>query len=194
MTTLNSVCVYCGASTRVDPLYTQAATDLGKALASENIQLVYGGGRLGLMGAVADGALSENGKVIGYMPDHLEDLEQGHASLTELHIVKDMHTRKRCMFEKANAFVVLPGGFGTMDEMFEIITWKQIELHDKPLIVLNINGYWDPLKALVENTVSEKFAKDHHRAFFNFVDRIEDVVPLLKSLPEEGFKAHPELI
>lgn len=194
MTSIDSVCVYCGASTRVDPSFTAAAFSLGQKIAQAGIQLVYGGGRLGLMGAVADGALSEGGKVVGYMPTHLQDMEQAHTGLTESHIVKDMHTRKRCMFERSDAFVALPGGFGTMDETFEIVTWKQINLHDKPLVLVNINGYWDPLRKLVENTVNKKFAKDEHLNHFNFLDRVDDVVPFLKTLPDERFPAHSEYI
>lgn len=194
MKPIDSVAVYCGASTRVDKKFNDAAYELGQVLAKKGIRLVYGGGRLGLMGSVADGALSQAGEVIGFMPGHLQDLEQGHKGLTEFHLVEDMHSRKRCMFENACAFIVMPGGFGSLDEMFEIVTWRQIGLHDKPLIVLNLFGYWDSLKALVNNVFDMKFAREHQRDYFTFVDKIEDVVPLLEQFPNATITPRPEWI
>lgn len=194
MMDISTVCVYCSASPRVDAYYHDQAFALGTLLGQAGIHLVYGGGRLGLMGRVADGVLGAGSQVVGFMPEHLQEMEQGHPSLTELHIVHDMHTRKRCMFERADAFVVMPGGFGTLDEVFEVITWKQIGLHDKPIILVNLRDYWTPLRDLVNNVVDQSFAKPEHRNYFHFVNSIEDVLPLLETLPEERFAPNSEII
>lgn len=191
---VSTVCVYCSASPRVDAYYFEQAFTMGALIGAAGIRLVYGGGRLGLMGKVADGVLSTGAQVIGFMPEHLQQLEQGHKAITELHIVHDMHTRKRCMFERADAFIVMPGGFGTLDEVFEIITWRQIGLHDKPIILVNLQEYWIPLKHLVNTVVDQNFARPEHRDFFHFVDSVEAVLPLLKSLPGGRFARHSEVI
>src|SRR4051812_28646019 len=149
MSQVRAVCVYCGSSGKVADAYKTAAHELGIRLGSEGLRLVYGGGRVGLMGIVADASLSVGGEVIGIIPEHIQKLEVDHGGLTELHVVDSMHTRKRMMVERSDAFVVLPGGLGTLDEMFEIITWRQLRLHDKPVVIVNIAGYWDPLKILL---------------------------------------------
>jgi uncharacterized protein (TIGR00730 family) len=180
---IKSVCVYCGSSTRAELIYQEAAFSLGKALAAAGMQLVYGGGQLGLMGLVADGVINHGGRAIGFITQDLEHIEGGHNHLSELHIVDTMHTRKLKMSENADAFVILPGGFGTLDELFEILTWRQLEMHDKPLIIANINGYWDPLKVLIHHVVEHRFARPLDEKLLLFVSTVDEIVPLLKELP-----------
>lgn len=184
MQEIKSVCVYCGSSSRSELIYQKAAFELGRSLADAGIQLVYGGGQLGLMGLVADGVMNHGGRAIGFITKNLEYVEGGHTRLSELHVVDTMHTRKLKMSENADAFVILPGGFGTLDELFEILTWRQLEMHDKPLIIANINGYWDPLKALVHSVVEHQFARPSDEKLLIFVPSIEEIIPLLRQLPE----------
>jgi uncharacterized protein (TIGR00730 family) len=184
MQEIKSVCVYCGSSSKTELIFQTAAFELGKALATAGIQLVYGGGQLGLMGLVADGVMENGGRAIGFITKNLEHIEGGHNHLSELHIVDTMHTRKLKMSENADAFVILPGGFGTLDELFEILTWRQLEMHDKPLIIVNINGYWDPLKALIHNVVEHQFARPLDERLLIYLSTVEEVVPLLHQLPE----------
>lgn len=184
MQEIKSVCVYCGSSTRSELVFQKAAFELGKSLAQAGIQLVYGGGQLGLMGLVADGVVNNGGRAIGYITRNLEHIEGGHNNLSELHVVETMHTRKLKMSENADAFVILPGGFGTLDELFEILTWRQLEMHDKPLIIANINGYWDPLKALIHNVVEHHFARVLDEKLLIFVSAIDEIIPLLRQLPD----------
>jgi uncharacterized protein (TIGR00730 family) len=181
---IKSVCVYCGSSPRSELIYQKAALDLGKTLAEAGIQLVYGGGQLGLMGLIADGVMNHGGRAIGFITKNLEHVEGGHNRLSELHVVDSMHTRKLKMSENADAFVILPGGFGTLDELFEILTWRQLEMHDKPLIIANINGYWDPLKALIHSVVEHHFARPPDEKLLIFVSAIDEIIPLLRQLPE----------
>lgn len=184
MSQIKSVCVYCGASTRVDDVYREAAARLGENLARAGLNVVYGGGRLGLMGIVAESALNHGAYVTGIIPKHLEKFEGAYPGLSELHVVDTMHTRKRKMSELSDAFIILPGGFGTLDELFEITTWRQLQLHDKPIIVVNVNGYWDALKALVHNTVEHKFALPTHGQFIQFVDSPDEILDRLMNEPE----------
>ena len=139
---VQSVCIYCGSSNDVDDRYKKSARDVSTMLARQGKTIVYGGGHVGLMGIVADTALKAGAKVIGIIPEHIRAQEVQHTGLTELHVVPDMHTRKRMMVERADAFVILPGGLGTLDETFEILTWKKLKLHNKPVIIFNENGYW----------------------------------------------------
>jgi uncharacterized protein (TIGR00730 family) len=180
---IKSVCVFCGSSSRAELVYKEAAFELGIALAGADMQLVYGGGQLGLMGLVADGVMNHGGRAIGYITKDLEHIEGGHDSLSELHVVDTMHTRKLNMSQSADAFVILPGGFGTLDELFEILTWRQLEMHDKPLIIVNIEGYWDPLKTLIHHVVEHKFARPMDENLLLFVSDVAEVIPLLNKLP-----------
>lgn len=159
---MKSLCVYCGSSDRVDTVYLEAATEMGAALASRSITLVYGGGSTGLMGRLADAVLQNDGRVIGVIPIMFETPELQHTGLTELQVVGTIHERKARMVEMADGFVALPGGFGTFDELFEILTWSQIGLHKKPIGVLNVNAYFDPLLALIEHARSEGFIYREH--------------------------------
>ncbi|GAA4251601.1 TIGR00730 family Rossman fold protein [Azospirillum formosense] len=184
----NSVCVYCGSSSRVAAVHKEAAHMLGDGLARRGIQLVYGGGRVGLMGIAADAALAAGGQVVGIIPEHIQSAEIEHTGLTELHVVDSMHTRKRMMVNRADAFVVLPGGLGTLDEAFETLTWKQLGLHDKPVVIVDVDGYWRPLLGLIDHTVAQGFTQPAHRALYTVVDDVDDVFAALAYEPEPALK------
>jgi len=183
MASIASVCVYCGSSLGAKPRHAEAARQLGAALAQHGIRLVYGGGRIGLMGQIADAVLAGGGQVAGVIPEHLQVLEKGHRGVTELHVVASMHERKNLMFELSDAFVILPGGFGTLDEAFEMLTWRQLQLHDKPILFLSIDGYWAPFGKLVDQFIDEGFARENSRRLFVLVDAVEDVIPTLLRQP-----------
>lgn len=173
---LTSLCVFCGSQSGGDPVYAAAAAALGRALAAHGTTLVFGGGRVGLMGAVADAVLAGGGKIVGVIPTFLKDLELAHPGASEMAVVPDMHTRKKTMFERSDAFCIMPGGVGTLDEMFEIVTWRQLHLHNKPIIVLNTNGYWSHLIGLFERIIGAGFAHKGHDALITVVERPEDVI------------------
>jgi hypothetical protein len=194
MAVVKSICVYCGSSGRVDEVYRAAATRFGVLLAKAGIELVYGGGRVGLMGLLADAALASGGRVTGIIPVHLHDKEVGHTGLSELVIVDNMHERKRRMFELADAFVVLPGGLGTLDETLEIITWKQLELHDKPVVLVDVAGYWTPLLELIEHAVVSGFAARRALNLYRVAQRVEDVLPTLAAAPEPQLETESKLV
>ncbi|ACI98341.1 TIGR00730 family Rossman fold protein [Rhodospirillum centenum] len=183
MSTIRSVCVYCGSSGQVADTYKQAAHDLGRRIGAAGLRLVYGGGRVGLMGITADAALAEGGEVVGIIPEHIQALEVDHTGLTELHVVDSMHTRKAMMVSRSDAFVILPGGLGTLDEAFEIITWRQLRLHDKPIIIVDVDGYWAPLRALLTHIRETGFGRMEIERLYTFVDRVEDVLPALEVAP-----------
>lgn len=157
------VCVFCGSSEGVRPQYREAALALGRAIAARGDELVYGGSKVGLMGAVADATLGAGGRAIGVLPRALRDKEIAHEGLTELHIVESMHQRKAMMADLSGAFVALPGGMGTFEEVFEIWTWAQLGYHRKPVGLLDIEGYYDPLLAFLDQSVQEGFVKPEHR-------------------------------
>ena len=154
---MRAVCVYCGSNPGADPLYLDAARGLGRALAEAGLGLVYGGARVGLMGAVADAALAVGGEVVGVLPASLRARELAHDGLTELVIVDSMHERKAIMAERADAFVALPGGLGTLEELFEVLTWAQLGIHAKPCGVLDVAGYWTPLLRFLDRSVEQGF-------------------------------------
>lgn len=184
MEKISSVCVYCGSSGSVDESYREAATQLGRELGQRGIRLIYGGGRVGLMGIAADAALAAGGEVVGIIPSHIQALEIEHTGLTELHVVDDMHTRKKMMAEMSDGFVILPGGLGTLDETFEILTWKQLKLHDKPVVIADIGGYWRPLTGLIDHMIEAGFAREGHRKLFTVVDNVGEVMEALHAAPE----------
>ena len=163
-TQLSTVCVYCGSSRGTVPQYSLVATEFGRLLASRGLSLVYGGSRVGTMGDLADGALGAGGQVYGVTTEYLEVKEIGHSGLTSLQVMKTMHERKQEMIRLADAFVMLPGGLGTFDEFFEIFTWLQIGLETKPCAILNVDHYFDPLLAQLDNAVSAGFVREEHRA------------------------------
>jgi hypothetical protein len=180
---IRSVCVFCGSSSRVDEVYRDAASRLGAAIAKQGLTLVYGGGKIGLMGILAEAGLGAGGRVVGVIPGFLRDLEVAHEGLTELRIVDSMHDRKRAMFELADAFVVLPGGFGTLDETIEIVTWRQLGLHDKRVVLVDVNGFWEPLRSLIATVVATGFAHPEHANLLTIVRSVEDVFAALRDAP-----------
>lgn len=161
---MKTLCVYCGSNAGRHPAYASLARALGKRLADDGITLVYGGGNVGLMGIVADAVLEHGGEVIGVIPQQLVDWEVAHTGLTRLEVVDSMHTRKARMFELADGFVALPGGFGTLDEMFEMLTWRQLGLAKKPCAFLDSNGFWQPLMTMLDTMVRERFLHPEQRA------------------------------
>ncbi|MGE0116991.1 MAG: TIGR00730 family Rossman fold protein [Dongiaceae bacterium] len=183
MAAIGSVCVYCGSSKGTGHLYAAVARELGRELAAHRIRLIYGGGGIGLMAEVADAVMAAGGEVVGVIPELLQKREKGHRGITELRVVASMHARKNMMFELADAFVVLPGGFGTLDEAFEMLTWRQLEMHDKPILFVNMDGYWDPLDRLVEHFIREGFVQESCRGLFTMVAGVADVVPTLRRQP-----------
>ena len=158
MAAIASLCVFCGSQTGRNPAHAEAARSLGAGLAERGIALVYGAGGIGLMAVLADAVLAGGGRVVGVIPEHLARREVAHAGLTETVVTGDMFQRKQVMFDRSDGFVVLPGGFGTLDEFFEVLTWKQLGLQDKPIVVLDSGGYWDPLLGLLGHTEAEGFA------------------------------------
>lgn len=161
---MKRVCVFCGSNAGLRPVYREAAQAMGAALARRNLGLVYGGGKVGLMGAVADAALAAGGEAIGVIPDFLEAKEVGHRGLTELRVVSSMHERKAMMAELSDGFIALPGGYGTLEEFGEILTWAQLDLHHKPIGLLNVAGYYDALLRLFDHAVDEQFLSPSLRA------------------------------
>ncbi len=174
-----SVCVFCGASNNIPKKFLDIGAEFGKILAARGITLVYGGGDCGVMGAVANATMRHGGHVTGVFPVSLRNIENEHQSLTEIIIVNTMHERKQNMFERSDAFIVFPGGFGTMDEMFEILTWKQLLLHDKPVIIFNYQHYWDPLIKLMHNIIETGFAKPETATYFHVVTELEQIMDVL---------------
>jgi len=194
MSNIKSVCVYCGASSQVDDKFKDVARETGTSLAKSGRTVVYGGGRVGLMGIVADSALKAGGDVIGIIPEHIQNREVEHEGLSELHIVESMHERKQMMVDRADAFFVLPGGLGTMDETFEILTWKQLSLHDKPVVVVNAHGYWDPFRALVDHIVAQGFAYEADSQKLKFAATVAEALALLETEPKSVMKSQTKWI
>ena len=178
-----ALCVYCGSSNNVAPRHLEAAAELGRLAAGRGIGIVFGGGRVGLMGALADGALDAGGRVTGVIPQHLQDQEAGHNGVNEMIVVDSMHTRKRRMFEISDAFCALPGGLGTLDETFEIVTWKQLGLHDRPVVLVNVDGFWDPLLALLAHQLEAGYIRPRHAGLYRVVERIESVFDAIEATP-----------
>lgn len=185
MGTLKRVCVFCGSSPGVRPEYLEMARTLGKTLAKRRLGLVYGGASVGLMGAVADAALAENGEVVGIIPRALDKREIAHRRLTELHIVDSMHTRKAMMAQRSDAFIALPGGLGTMEELFEVMTWRLLGLHQKPVGLLDVGGYYAPLMEFLEKTIDQGFLRRDHLALEVASDPVELIDRLAASPPIE---------
>lgn len=187
MKKVSTVCVYLGSSSRCDEIHKTTTHAFGQLMAKSGMSLVYGGGRVGLMGMLADSVLEAGGKVIGIIPEHISKREIQHNDLTELHVVDSMHTRKRMMVDLSDAFVVLSGGIGTLDELCEIMTWKQLGMHDKPIVIVNVAGYWTPFIAMIDNVIAGKFMREEDRRLFTVVDNIEDAIKALSDAPSETF-------
>lgn len=183
MANIDALCVYCGSRTGDNPLHIALARDVGTALAKRGMTLVYGAGGIGLMNELADAALATGGRVVGVIPTHLSRLEVQHQGLSEIILVDSMHARKQKMFERSDAFAVLPGGLGTLDELFEILTWRQIGLHDKPIILVDCDGYWAPLRNLIDHVVAEGFAGPSAGALFEVVEGVEGMFDTLLAAP-----------
>jgi len=191
MRQIRRLCVYCGSAGAVDERYRAAAHDLGERLAKAGIELVFGGGRIGLMGIVADAAIAAGGRVLGIIPGRLRDAELAHQGVSELVIAASMHDRKRLMAERADAFAVLPGGIGTLDEMFEIMTWRHLGLHDKPIFVVDVAGYWQPLRQLFDHLAATGFTVPLVPRLLNIVPGIAELMRALAIAQPEG-TSHPE--
>ena len=195
---LRQLCVFCGSKVGSDERYRMAAVELGQLLARKGIGLVYGGGSIGLMGVIADAVLAEGGEVIGVIPESLATEELLHPGVTEMHVVSSMHARKALMAELSDAFVALPGGFGTFEEFFEVVTWSQLGLHRKLTGLLNVGGYYDPLVRLVDHAVQEGFIKLKHRSLLRLLHfrwprppRFLGVVGFFETLVLRGPRSKP---
>ncbi|MEO5905669.1 MAG: TIGR00730 family Rossman fold protein [Saprospiraceae bacterium] len=179
---MKSVCVYCGSSTGTNPIYREHAIRLAQMFAENKIRLVNGGGGIGLMGIMADAILVSGGECTGVIPLGLKEKELAHKGMTELIIVPDMHSRKLMMVNLSDAFIAFPGGFGTLDEVFETLTWSQLHLHQKPVIVYNPNGYFDHLLHQADHMMAEGFLNNSSRSLLMSTDKIENLLPMLRSL------------
>ena len=184
MTKISSLCVFCGSKTGCDPAFEAAASRLGELMVERGVKLIFGGGRIGLMGVVADAVLGGGGEAVGVIPEFLKDLEVGNDDVTEQIVTGSMHERKNRMFELSDGFVVLPGGLGTLDEALEIITWKQLRLHSKPVVVVNTLGYWTAFQDLVQRIIDGGFAHPAVAELFTVVDTPDDVFGALETAPE----------
>jgi uncharacterized protein (TIGR00730 family) len=173
---IRNIAVFCASASGVNPVYQAAAEELGRAIATRNIGLVYGGSNVGLMKAVAEAALSAGGKVIGVIPEVLVDLEVAHHGITELLITSTMHTRKALIGEKADAFIALPGGFGTFEELFEVLAWHTLNIHGKPILLLNVNGFYDKLLIFLDHCVVEGMLKPKSRELLRVAENVEDAL------------------
>ncbi len=180
---LESICVFCGSSSQVDKAYFDEAYTLGQKLAERDITLVYGAGNMGLMGAVANSVLDNNGKVIGVIPEFMVEAGWHHNALTQLIKTKDMHERKQKMCDLSDAAIALPGGIGTFEELLEIITWKQLGLITKPIIILNTNGYYDPLLNLLESAVEQQFMREIHQQMWVVVSNASEILDAIAESP-----------
>lgn len=191
MPDITSVAVFCGSHPGHSPAFRAAAEELGRGLARSGIRLIYGGGRVGLMGAVADATIAGGGTVVGVIPEFLTRMEVAHDGVAELIITDSMHSRKRRMFELAHAFVTFPGGLGTLDETFEILTWRQLGLHDKPILICDVAGSAGPLLALIEAAIQSGFARPDARALYEVVNDVPSVLGRLARLttPSNGAAA-----
>lgn len=183
MSAVSSVCVFCGSRAGNDSGHAEAARALGHEIGQRGMRLVYGAGTIGLMGIVADAVAEAGGDVVGVIPAFLEKLEIGRTESDEFFVTDSMHSRKQKMFEMSDAFISLPGGLGTLDETFEIITWRQLKLHDKPIIVWDVAGYWKPLEALVNATIDGGFSAPENRGLFEMAESLDEVFALLDAAP-----------
>lgn len=184
---IKSVCVYCGSSFGNDEIYKQAASDLGQILAGAGVRLVYGGGGVGLMGEAARAAHDAGGQVLGIMPQFLRSREILYDTV-ETRVVTSMHERKMMMFEESDAFVVLPGGVGTLEEVIELLSWRRLDLHKKPIVFLNVNGFWQPFFDLVEHTLAAQFTPANFRFTYTSVDRVEDILPAIARMKTQDLQ------
>jgi uncharacterized protein (TIGR00730 family) len=197
LTKIRTICVYCGSGPGTNPRFVEAAKSLGKSFAENGIRLVYGGGSIGLMGAVAASVLDHGGMVTGIIPDFLTSRENALTRVQELIVTPDMHARKRLMFERSDAFVALPGGIGTLEELVEQLTWQQLGRHTKPVLLANIDGFWEPLLALVSHMRATEFIRPSLPIDILKAERVEEILPRLRAAasraPEGTEELAPEL-
>jgi uncharacterized protein (TIGR00730 family) len=191
MKNIGSLCVFCGSRFGNDPLYEQTARELGAVLADKGIRLIYGGGGMGLMGVVANAVMENGGEVIGVIPKFLDEMEVGKLDITKLIITNNMHERKSKMFELSDGFISLPGGLGTLDETFEILTWKQLKVHSKPVIILDVAGYWSELSALISALIFKGFANQNIMGMYHVVSNTAEVFTSLSSFQSLNTKMKP---
>lgn len=175
-----SIAVFCASASGTNPIYMETARDFGRRIAEGNYGLVYGGASVGTMGALADAALAAGGKVMGVIPDVIMDLEIGHQGLTELHVVRTMHERKALMASRADAFVALPGGYGTLDEFVEVVTWAQLRIHSKPSVLVNVGGYYDGLLAFLDKAVEQGFIKPENRGLVKVARDVSEALEMVE--------------
>jgi uncharacterized protein (TIGR00730 family) len=183
MTAINSLAVFCGSRVGVKPAYAEAGRLLGQGLAQAGIRLVFGGGRIGIMGVIADAVLEGGGTVLGVIPEFLTQMEVAHSGVTQMVVTDSMHTRKLRLYSESDAFLIMPGGLGTFDEAFEIITWRQLRLHDKPILVCDVEGWARPLAGLIDHAIAQGFAAPTCRNLFEVIDGVPAVLDRLKLLP-----------
>lgn len=193
MKKINAICVYCGSSPGTEPVFIEAAKHFGKILAESGVRLVYGGGSVGLMGALAESVLDHGGHVTGIIPEFLTKRERPRQLPQELIVTRDMHERKRNMFERADAFVALPGGIGTLEELVEQLTWVQLGRHRKPILIANIAGYWGPLLVLIEHMRAVKFIPAAFRVDYLVAKRVDDILPMLQDAASKVAEAEKEM-
>jgi uncharacterized protein (TIGR00730 family) len=197
MNKIKTICVYCGSSAGTNPRFIEAASTFGRILAENGIRLVYGGGSNGLMGAVANGVLDHGGSVTGIIPEFLNSRERMLTRVQELVVTPDMHERKRLMFERSDAFVALPGGIGTLEELVEQLTWQQLGRHSRPVLLANIEGFWEPLLALMAHMRSTQFIRPGMAVEVLKAERVEDILPRLRAaaalVPDEAMQMAPEV-
>lgn len=193
MTDIKTVCVYCGSGPGTNPKFVEGAKAFGKALAENGVGLVYGGGSIGLMGAVASSALDHGGRVTGIIPDFLTARENALTRAQEMIVTHDMHERKRLMFERSDAFVALPGGVGTLEELVEQLTWQQLGRHSKPILLANIEGFWEPLIDLLDHMRATAFIRATLAVEVLKAERIEDILPMLRAAAAKTLEAEKEL-
>lgn len=177
---MRQICVFCGSSPGRDPLYIEGARALAMALVHRDIGVVYGGASVGVMGALADAVLEQGGRITGVIPEQLVHKELSHGNLTALHIVASMHERKALMGSLSDGFIALPGGLGTLEELFEVLTWNQLGIHNKPCGLLNVNGFFDALTGFLDHAVAERFVSDQHRAFMRVADDPESLLDAMQ--------------
>jgi uncharacterized protein (TIGR00730 family) len=183
MTAIHSLAVFCGSRVGINPAYTEAGRTLGRGLGQAGIRLVFGGGRIGIMGVVADAVLEAGGVVLGVIPKFLTQWEVAHENVSEMVVTDSMHSRKRILYEESDAFLIMPGGLGTFDEAFEIITWRQLRLHDKPILLCNVAGWAAPLVAAIDHAIEQGFADPACRGLFEVIEAVPAVLERLKTLP-----------
>jgi uncharacterized protein (TIGR00730 family) len=183
MTAIHSLAVFCGSRVGINPAYAKAGRVLGRGLAKAGIRLVFGGGRIGIMGIVADAVLDGGGTVLGVIPEFLTQWEVAHDRVTEMVVTDSMHSRKRRLYEESDAFLIMPGGLGTFDEAFEIITWRQLRLHDKPILLCDVAGSVGPLVATIDHAIEQGFADPACRQLFELIEGVPAVLERLQTLP-----------